>query len=86
MPINYLRGLTSPQRSDQTNRHLGRSLAFIAGATNAGGFLAVGQYTSHMSGVVASMSDNLALGETALVVSGFSSLQRFLPVRPHPRY
>ncbi|MGA7780163.1 MAG: YoaK family protein [Paraburkholderia sp.] len=78
MPINYFRGLTSPQRSDQANRHLGRSLAFTAGAINAGGFLAVGQYTSHMSGVVASMSDNLALGEAGLVVSGLSSLLAFL--------
>jgi uncharacterized membrane protein YoaK (UPF0700 family) len=78
MPVNYLRGLTTPQRTDQANRRLGRSLAFVAGAANAGGFLAVGQYTSHMSGVVASISDNLALGETGLVVAGSGSLVAFL--------
>jgi uncharacterized membrane protein YoaK (UPF0700 family) len=78
MPINYLRGLTKPERSDETNRRLGRSLAFVAGAANAGGFLAVGQYTSHMSGIVSSLADNFALGDIDVVVAGFSSLMSFL--------
>jgi uncharacterized membrane protein YoaK (UPF0700 family) len=78
MPINYLRGFTKPERSDVTNRRLGRSLAFVAGAANAGGFLAVGQYTSHMSGIVSSLADNLALGEFNLVLGGLSSLLSFL--------
>ncbi|CAB3771194.1 YoaK family protein [Paraburkholderia humisilvae] len=78
MPINYLRGFTAPERTDATNRRLGRSLAFVAGAANAGGFLAVGQYTSHMSGIVSSLADNLALGDIALVVAGFSALASFL--------
>lgn len=78
MPINYLRGFTKPERSDVTNRRLGRSLAFVAGAANAGGFLAVGQYTSHMSGIVSSLADNLALGDTNVVVAGLSSLLSFL--------
>jgi len=59
MPIDYLRGFTRPERTDQNNRRLGRWLAFIAGAANAGGFLAVGQYTSHMSGIVSALADNL---------------------------
>ncbi|XUW90398.1 DUF1275 domain-containing protein [Burkholderia sp. M6-3] len=71
MPINYLRGFTAPERSDVANRRLGRSLAFVAGAANAGGFLAVGQYTSHMSGIVSSLADNVA-------VAGLSSLLSFL--------
>lgn len=78
MPINYLRGFTKPERTDVTNRRLGRSLAFVAGAANAGGFLAVGQYTSHMSGIVSSLADNLALGDTHVVVAGLSSLLSFL--------
>ena len=78
MPINYLRGITRPERTDQNNRRLGRSLAFIAGAANAGGFLAVGQYTSHMSGVVSAMADNLSLGDLGLVITGFSSLAAFM--------
>ncbi|WNC88832.1 YoaK family protein [Paraburkholderia sp. FT54] len=78
MPINYLRGFTAPERTDVTNRRLGRSLAFVAGAANAGGFLAVGQYTSHMSGIVSSLADNAVLGDASLFVSGLSSLFSFL--------
>ena len=78
MPINYLRGFTQPARTDAANRRLGCSLAFVAGAANAGGFLAVGQYTSHMSGIVASLSDNLALGQLVLVLAGVSALLAFL--------
>jgi len=62
MPITYLRGLTGKHRQQAADRQLARYLAFIAGATNAGGFLAVKQYTSHMSGIVSAMTDNLALG------------------------
>ncbi|VVE27199.1 membrane protein [Pandoraea horticolens] len=78
MPINYLRGFTQPVRTDAANRRLGCSLAFVAGAANAGGFLAVGMYTSHMSGIVASLSDNLALGQLVLVLAGLSALVSFL--------
>jgi uncharacterized membrane protein YoaK (UPF0700 family) len=77
MPIDYLRGFTQPERTDTNNRRLGRWLAFIAGAANAGGFLAVGQYTSHMSGIVSALADNLSLGDLGLVVAGFSSLAAF---------
>ncbi|MCA1323636.1 YoaK family protein [Herbaspirillum sp. alder98] len=78
MPINYLRQLTSPTRSELSNRHLGCSLAFVAGAVNAGGFLAVGQYTSHMSGIVSALADNLVLGQAMLLVTGATSLLAFL--------
>jgi uncharacterized membrane protein YoaK (UPF0700 family) len=78
MPIQYLRSFTQPERTDTANRRLGRSLAFVAGAANAGGFLAVGQYTSHMSGIVSSLADNLAIGEIGLVLAGISSLAAFL--------
>ena len=78
MPIHYLRGFTIPERTDEANRRLGRSLAFVAGAANAGGFLAVGQYTSHMSGIVSSTADFLALGDLGLAGAGFASLVSFL--------
>jgi uncharacterized membrane protein YoaK (UPF0700 family) len=77
MPIEYLRGFARPQRTDQNNRRLGRWLAFIAGAANAGGFLAVGQYTSHMSGIVSALADNLSVGDFSLVIAGLSSLAAF---------
>ena len=78
MPIQYLRGVTMPERTDEANRRLGRSLAFVAGAANAGGFLAVGQYTSHMSGIVSSLADNLALGSVATAATCVTSLLAFL--------
>jgi uncharacterized membrane protein YoaK (UPF0700 family) len=78
MPINYLRHLSGKERTNQSNRHLGLSLAFIAGAANAGGFLAVQQYTSHMTGIVSSMADQLALGDLDLALSALGALLSFL--------
>ncbi len=63
MPIWYLRRLSGRQRSQAANRDLGLSLSFVAGAANAGGFLAVNQYTSHMTGILSAMADDLALGK-----------------------
>ncbi|PRC92716.1 YoaK family protein [Solimicrobium silvestre] len=78
MPITYLAHLTSPQRTAKSNLHLGVTLAFVAGALNAGGFLAIGQYTSHMSGIVSSAADNLALGNIVLTLSALFSLFAFI--------
>jgi uncharacterized membrane protein YoaK (UPF0700 family) len=78
MPITYSRALTGRARTTQGNRRLGYALAFIAGATNAGGFLAVRQYTSHMTGIVSSMADNIALGEQGVALTGFGAVLSFL--------
>jgi len=78
MPFNYLRLLTGRERTRNGNRQLARYLAFIAGAVNAGGFLAVRQYTSHMSGLVSTMADNLALGRLSLLLEGFLAVLSFL--------
>lgn len=77
MSLFYLRRLTGRHRSDAANRHLAWYLAFVAGASNAGGFFAVHHYTSHMSGVVASMADNTAAGHTILVMIGVFSVISF---------
>jgi uncharacterized membrane protein YoaK (UPF0700 family) len=73
-----LRGWTDLQRTPQSNLRLGALLAFIAGATNAGGLLAVGQYTSHMTGIVSGMADHLVLGDAKLVLIAFASLASFV--------
>lgn len=78
MLIPYLRRLTGRDRSPEANLQLARYLAFVAGATNAGGFLAVQQYTSHMSGILSAMADNLALGSLGLVLDGLGALLAFL--------
>jgi len=73
-----IRGFTSVQRTPQSDLKLGTVLAFVAGAANAGGFLAVGQYTSHMTGIVSSVADNLVLGQVALAVAGLGALLAFV--------
>lgn len=78
MAIYFLRRLTGKKRTVQANEHLGLTLAFVAGATNAGGFLAVRQYTSHMSGIIAAMSDDLALGSMGLALVGLGAVLPFL--------
>lgn len=78
MPIEFARRLTGKHRTKGANRQLGVALAFIAGATNAGAFLAVRQYTSHMTGVVSSMADHLAFGDLQAAAAAFGALFSFL--------
>lgn len=78
MPIAYLRRLSGRTRTRSANQQLGIFLAFVAGAVNAGGFLAVHQYTSHMTGFISSTADNLVLGNALLVLAGLGSLLSFL--------
>lgn len=78
MPIDYARSLTSDDRSFRGDRHLGFTLAFVAGAANAGAFLAVKIYTSHMTGLVSSMADHIALGEVALALGALGAVLSFL--------
>nr|WP_241004180.1 YoaK family protein [Magnetospirillum aberrantis] len=70
--------MSGDRRSTAANRHLGLSLAFVAGAMNAGGFLAVAQYTSHMTGIVSSIADNLAVNNLRLVLVGLGSVVAFV--------
>ncbi|MDB5760735.1 MAG: hypothetical protein JWM30_4024 [Burkholderia sp.] len=77
MPINYLVRLTARERTATANLHLGVLLAFVAGALNAGGFLAIGQYTSHMTGIVSSAAENLVLGNIGLAIAAGMSLLSF---------
>jgi uncharacterized membrane protein YoaK (UPF0700 family) len=78
VPLHYVRSLTAPARNTRGNRHLGVALAFVAGALNAGGFLAVRQYTSHMTGIVSSAADSLALGEGDLVLDALGAIVSFM--------
>ena len=55
--------LAGKRRNIESNKSLGRRLAFVAGAINAGGFLVVNQYTSHMTGVISIAADKFAVGQ-----------------------
>ena len=76
--LPWIRGWSDVERTTRANVRLGALLAFVAGATNAGGFLAVGQYTSHMTGLVSSLADNLVLGHQGLVLAALASLAAFV--------
>lgn len=75
--MRRLRHLTGQHRTAATNRLLGAMLAFNAGAINAGGFLVVGTYTSHMTGFAARLADNLVLGQMTVVLGACGALLAF---------
>lgn len=54
--------LLGRQRTEGSDAALAVILAWVAGAANAGGFFVLGQYTSHMTGHLSQLADNLALG------------------------
>ena len=76
--MRRLRHLTNQHRTPATDRMLGGLLAFNAGAVNAGGFLLVGMYTSHMTGFASMLADNLVLGQLRLVLGAFGALLAFV--------
>ena len=78
MPLDFARRLVGADRTARADRRLGAALAFVAGAMNAGGFLAVHQYTSHMTGIVSALADHLAAGAPDLAVAGLTALLAFL--------
>lgn len=78
MPLHLARRLVGKHRSQAADRSLGYGLAAVAGAINAGGFLAVQQYTSHVTGMVSALADHLALGQLALAVDALVAVLSFL--------
>ncbi len=78
VPTHFLRSLVGTQRTVRANRWLGGTLAFVAGAVNAGGFLAIGRYTSHMTGIVSAIADDAALALWTTAAAGLVMLLAFL--------
>lgn len=70
MPLDAALLTNHKARNKHLNRQLAWSLAFVAGAVNAGGFLAVKLYTSHVTGAVAKISDELVVGDIAVALEG----------------
>lgn len=69
--------LAGHRRTTRVNRQLGGLLAAVAGAINAGGFLAVHRYTSHMTGIVSSIADDAAVGALTLALAGLAAMLSF---------
>lgn len=78
MFFRFLLQLTARNRTRRSNRQFGGILAFVAGAINAGGFLAVQRYTSHMTGIVSAIADDLVVGSITLALAGLVSLSAFI--------
>ncbi len=78
MSRNFFRSLTGKNRDSRTDFQLGLTLALIAGAINAGGFLAVAFYTSHMTGIVSSIADYIVLNKFASALIAFLYLLSFI--------
>jgi len=76
--MRRFRHLTGQHRTVASNRRLGLLLAFNAGAVNAGGFLVVKLYTSHMTGFISMLADNLVLGNMVLVLGAVGALLAFV--------
>jgi uncharacterized membrane protein YoaK (UPF0700 family) len=74
----YGRELTGVTRSDLGNRHLAYVMVFVAGAVNAVGFAAVAIYTSHMTGMTATVSDNVAVGAWSLIIAPGTAIVSFV--------
>lgn len=66
------------QRHELLDRQLAWTLAFVAGAINAGGFLAVGTYTSHVTGSLSRAADELVLGRNRTALGALAMVGFFL--------
>ena len=64
--------------SDFRFRILGYMMCFIAGGINAGGFFAIGAYTSHVSGYISRSADDLFVGNWQAGVAALFAVIAFL--------
>lgn len=75
--MRRLRHLTNRHRAPSTNMSLGLLLAFNAGAVNAGGFLVLHMYTSHMTGFASQLADGLVLANAKLLLNALGAVLAF---------
>ena len=78
MATRYLHQLISRERNQRTNRHLGALLAFVAGAVNAGGFVMLGHFSSHITGAVAHVGLHTTDGDVTMLKISLGLLFSFL--------
>lgn len=76
--MRRLQLLTNRHRAPSTNHVLGLLLAFNAGAVNAGGFLILHLYTSHMTGFASQLADGMVLGDTKLLLNAIGAITAFI--------
>ena len=77
-PLVLARVLVGPRRSQGSDHLLALFLAVVAGASNAGGFFALAQYTSHMTGYLSQVADNLVVGNFLVLVTALLAIVSFM--------
>jgi uncharacterized membrane protein YoaK (UPF0700 family) len=65
------------QRTQRDDQKLAAYLASIAGAVNSAGFMITGSFTSHVTGNVGRLADDLALGRGSLVALAAAAVTTF---------
>ena len=66
-----------PARDPKRNLILAGYLAAVAGFVNSGGFIAIGSFTSHVTGSVGRLGDDLARGDMPAAASALSLVVAF---------
>ncbi|MFT4149120.1 MAG: YoaK family protein [Paracoccaceae bacterium] len=77
-PLASARVLVGHRRSRGSDLALAVMLAAVAGAANAGGFFALGQYTSHMTGYLSQVADNMVAGHYAVAGIAILAIGAFM--------
>ena len=75
--MRRLRYLTHRHRTPSSNLTLGLLLALNAGAVNAGGYIVLQRYTSHMTGFASQVSDGVILRDFTMVVASAAAIVSF---------
>ena len=78
LALRRMRLIAAHHRHAASDRALALILAGIAGAANAGGFILLGSYTSHMTGYLSAIADNLVLQNLALVGQSLLAIGLFI--------
>lgn len=75
---DHLLRVAGAHRTQALNAQLAGLLALVAGILNSVGFVAVSVYTSHMTGITASLADHVVLGGAGVVGTAGCALASFV--------
>lgn len=76
-PVRVARLAASHHRTQETDRLLGILLAAIAGSLNAGGFILLSDYTSHMTGHLSQLSGGMVVRNVIVIIDSLSAVACF---------
>jgi uncharacterized membrane protein YoaK (UPF0700 family) len=69
---------TGPGRTSRENRIVAAYLALVAGYVNSAGFVLIGSFTSHVTGNVGRLANDVAAGQIGATATTFTMLIAFL--------